>query len=132
MTVRQKTELAMAEVSGVMIWELGQDHFEEQFSLLNAIYEVLQQGVSSDKNLSESSELKIFPNPFSDFFFVENSGEKEVQIFLSNSNGQLVLNQVIAPFSTVTVQNQRLVAGVYFLKMADENGVANSKVLIKQ
>ena len=50
-TVRLKTELALEQVSGVMIWELGQDHFDEQFSLLNAIYEALSEPISSNENL---------------------------------------------------------------------------------
>ena len=131
-TVRRKTELAMEQVSGVMIWELGQDHFDDQFSLLNAIYQVMIEDVSSNENIADLSNLKIFPNPFSDFFFVENSSEKEVQIFLSDSNGRLLLNQDIAPFATETIQNQALISGIYFLKIVDEHGVNNSKVLIKK
>lgn len=132
LTVRQKTELAIEQVSGVMIWELGQDHFDDQFSLLNVIYETLTPSVSSSDDFSKTPSLKIFPNPFSDFFTVENLGDKTVNIFLSDANGRMLFKEKIAPFSTTIVQDQTFVSGIYFLKIVDKNGVKNSKVLVKK
>jgi hypothetical protein len=37
-TIKSKVKLASSKVSGLMIWELGQDSFT-QYSLLNAIHE---------------------------------------------------------------------------------------------
>lgn len=42
-TIIEKTELAMAELSGVMIWELGQDHFGDLL-LLKAIHTTIYGG----------------------------------------------------------------------------------------
>lgn len=38
--IKAKTELAQAEVSGVMLWELGQDAFNE-WSLLRAVHQIM-------------------------------------------------------------------------------------------
>lgn len=41
-TIEQKTRLAMRSLSGIMIWEIGQDHFGK-YSLLDRIYQVIQK-----------------------------------------------------------------------------------------
>ena len=105
LTVRQKTELAMAEVSGVMIWELGQDHFDDQFSLLNAISQVISGGVSSNDEVEQFTDINLYPNPFSDFFFLENPKEKDLQIMLTDASGRLIAQQMIPAHSTEKVGN---------------------------
>ncbi len=132
MTVRQKTELAMAKVSGVMIWELGQDHFDKQFSLLNAIHQVISANVSSNEEIEAFTDINIYPNPFSDFFFFENPKEQDVQIILTDASGRLIAQQLIPAFSTETIGNTQMVKGLYFLRLIWEDGVGVSKVVVKE
>jgi GH18 family chitinase len=50
-TVVKKTELAMEKVSGIMIWELGQDAFNE-LSLVRAVNQVLKAAPCNGKSIS--------------------------------------------------------------------------------
>ena len=52
--IKAKTELALEEVSGVMLWEIGQDAFNE-FSVLKAVHEIV--------NPSMPGEPMASPNP---------------------------------------------------------------------
>ena len=132
MTVRRKTTLAMEEVSGVMIWELGQDHFDEQFSLLNAIHSVISEDVSSVDEQYGVENISIYPNPFSDFFYLENEKEEDLQVILSDASGRLITQQMIPALSTETVGNRQLGKGLYFLRLVWEDGVGVSKVVVKE
>jgi len=77
-TIQDKTDLALQKVAGVMIWEIGQDSFDE-YSLLNAIYErvhsrketiispiLVKNEVVEQKE--ESIESVVFEEPFPDVF----------------------------------------------------------------
>lgn len=130
-TVREKTRLAMEQVSGVMIWELGQDHFS-QYSLLCAIHDEMTKGTSSVESLSDLSEIKVFPNPFNEQFSIENNEESEIQILLTDATGKVLVQKLVAGFSTERIETANFPKGMYFLKMISEQEVSSSKVLVKQ
>ncbi|MBN8676619.1 MAG: T9SS type A sorting domain-containing protein [Chitinophagales bacterium] len=71
-TIQAKTELALAEVSGIMIWEIGQDAFgaNSQYSLLRAIDEVVDAATSGTNNLT-IKPLRIYPNPVQDRLYLD-------------------------------------------------------------
>ncbi len=76
-TIQYKTLLALNEVSGIMIWELGQDAFgiNNDLSLLSAIDFVIQTGtlpITGVENILASSDhdIHVFPNPFQDDFCI--------------------------------------------------------------
>lgn len=81
-TIVAKTQLAQAETSGVMIWELGQDAFGEysEFSLLRAIDEALHP-VSGVGEILVASPLP-YPNPADNYLMVANlpTGISEARI----------------------------------------------------
>lgn len=130
-TVRSKTQLAMEKVSGVMIWELGQDHFDDQFSLLCAIHDELTKGTSGSDDLADLEGMKIYPNPFNEQFFVENEAAFDLQVLLSDATGRVVGQKIIPSFSTETFETGNLPKGMYFLKMISEEKASSSKVLVK-
>lgn len=130
-TIREKTELAMAEVSGVMIWELGQDSFDE-FSLLNVIDETINRGVSDIDEPLAANEFRVYPNPFSDYFNFENQEDAPVQISLTDANGKLILEEVVPSFSVREIKNHQMRNGFYFLRIISEQKVVTSKVVVKQ
>ena len=130
-TVREKTELAMAELSGVMIWELGQDSFDE-FSLLNVIDETINRSVSSSEEIVTSNNYRIYPNPFSEFFYFENQEEESVRILLTDASGKVILEEAVPSFSVREIKNQQIRNGFYFLRIISEQQVVTSKVVVKQ
>lgn len=90
-TIWRKTELALSEASGLMIWELSNDATGVK-SLLN----VISSTVDSAKVLNSVSSLgsksiKVFPNPAHDYLFVENlSPEQKAVIRIYTIQGNLI------------------------------------------
>lgn len=65
-TMQDKTLLAQSSGSGIMIWELSQDTFDET-SLLKAIYESSPLATSVFAGNSSNQSLNVYPNPLSGF-----------------------------------------------------------------
>jgi chitinase len=72
--INQKTALAMTQTGGIMIWDLGEDRFD-QYSLLTTIHDKINlmnistSGLCGNTlNLEEyaRTQPKLFPNPFTD------------------------------------------------------------------
>lgn len=88
-TIQHKTLLAISEqISGIMIWELGQDSFinDHEFSLLSAIDFVVENGtipVTGTNDLTKTRG-KIYPNPFHEkltVFSIEGTDVVHVRLF---------------------------------------------------
>ncbi len=70
-TIWKKTKLALAEVSGVMIWELSQDVKGDK-SLMKVISSTVDSLETSAINLTQPGGLKIYPNPARNELVIEN------------------------------------------------------------
>jgi len=71
-TIWKKTKLAMAQTSGVMIWELSND-VTGAHSLLKVISSTVDStSVSASLNLPYINGLKIYPNPANDYLILLN------------------------------------------------------------
>ena len=114
-TIKMKTELALEEVAGIMIWELGQDAFNE-FSLLTVIDETIN-GVVAVNNTQGSTTTLVFPNPFNDRLIVENTESEQVEGVLSDLNGRSIRRLTIEPNSNSTIEATDLPAGFYVLNI---------------
>lgn len=83
-----------------------------------------EQTIVGINKLSQRTELKIFPNPASDYINISTIENSEIQIY--NSTGQLVLSQYVSP-----VNNQLDIsvfpAGVYFVNIINKNAQVLSK-----
>lgn len=115
-TIQAKTALALEEVSGIMIWELGQDAFND-YSLLSAIDAVISGTVSVEPPLP-LPEVDIYPNPFVDYLNVNNQSET-FNYTLSNANGSVVVRGQVNEYSTLQVPTNQLPAGFYVLNLVN-------------
>lgn len=109
-TIQAKTQLAMEEVSGIMMWELGQDALSTSlisYSLLRAIDEIAPPIVSA--NQPDLAHIRLYPNPASDIVWA--AGTEHVHIW--DINGKLVLET--APESG-KINVSRLKSGMYILQ----------------
>jgi len=91
-TIQDKTELALEQLAGIMIWELGQDAFNE-YSLLSTIYDVVISSTGTTEQ--EARELQVYPNPVGDLLFVDLPEIQDVELVLFDLNGKLVLTKTI-------------------------------------
>ncbi len=126
-TIEAKITLALDEVSGIMIWELGQDRFDE-YSLLDVIYEVIQMSISTINELQEI-DVKFFPNPFENEIQFHNTENLEGQVSLFDATGRMIFNQNLT--STENLDLSTLPGGIYVLSIF-ANGKFFSKKMMKK
>jgi GH18 family chitinase len=127
-TIEAKTALAMNEVSGIMIWELGQDTFDE-YSLLDKIYEVIQMSVATENEEIDWS-IEVFPNPFENQIRIQKEEPMTGHLFLTDANGRLVLDKKLEFEQKIELNTNSLSKGIYFMKVI-LNGQTFSRKLIK-
>jgi chitinase len=113
-TIQAKTELALDEVAGIMIWELGGDAFgaNADLSLLRAIDETITASLSGfyEKN---TATLRIFPNPAADWSALELPEGESARVTVFNLQGQVVLEQAASNGGRIVLDLSALPAGMY-------------------
>jgi len=119
-TIQAKTEMALEQVSGIMIWELGQDSFDE-WSLLNAIDQVVR-GTVPAPTITEAAELRVFPNPFAERLVMHNEAAQGYELTITDSHGRAMRSNLLQPYSSLEVTTTGWPAGVYFLHIRNDGG----------
>jgi len=116
-TIIQKTELALDHLSGIMIWELGQDDFSD-LSLLRAIDETVN-GVTKVE-IADLQNLSVYPNPFVESITVNNNTDGALRYWLSDLNGQVLRQERLLAQGEVQVNVSELPQGFYLLTAQNE------------
>ncbi len=100
-SIEKKVELANNEVGGIMIWEIGQDSFDE-YSLLKSLHEkytsleILTTGLCGNEGPLSLSDIgfpddyKIYPNPASDYFTLKHDYSDHLPVIITNLLGQII------------------------------------------
>jgi len=126
-TIQAKTELAIAETSGVCIWELGQDAFNE-LSLLNAVYEITSGTVGSEEEFPEN-DFGVYPNPFYGEIHLSDLPQGNNQFQLFRPDGQLLGNWETRDVASASLDMPELLPGIYFLTIKNKSGVVSKKLV---
>lgn len=131
-TIEAKTNLALDNLSGIMIWELGQDAFLDyaEYSLLDVIYQTIQDYFVSTDNVEKDYEVNIYPNPFNDVLHIERIGETEVSLMLSSLQGKIVWKQKIDSANKILdISTGNLTPGFYILTINDGENFVSKKIV---
>ncbi len=133
-TIRRKTELALAEASGVMIWELSTDGVGEK-SLLNAIAFVVDSGQTTNqkKPVTSFQSVRIYPNPVQDRLIIENQkSDRKMVIQIYSEQGKLVKTAHFRrkQVSRMDIDVSGFARGTYICKIAD-SGFSQSLKFVK-
>jgi hypothetical protein len=93
-TIKAKTQLAMNDVGGIMIWELGEDAFgaDQQYSLLRAIDQVVHPVTAVADLLTP--ELRLYPNPTSGRLTIELPDAVISAVRVFDAQGRLVMERL--------------------------------------
>ena len=126
-TIQQKTDLALRELSGIMMWELGQDHFSE-LSLLTAIDQIIQ-GQTRVEQLDFTEYFEVYPNPVIHELRLSNSSSKSATWRFLTLDGKVVGTGTLLDNSKSVIDCQRLTAGMYVLQLVAEDQVISMKVI---
>lgn len=125
-TIQAKTMLAMDQLSGIMIWELGQDSYTE-LSLLKAIDEVVNGTTNSSEPVA-GNFLNVFPNPFGEALQVENTGSETLRVALADMTGRPLQQLELSPGGSQQINTGMLPAGFYVLQALSSVGRQTVKV----
>lgn len=128
-TIIQKTELALDHLSGIMMWELGQDDFSD-LSLLRAIDETVN-GVSHLAS-AELASLEVYPNPFVDGINLNNNTDGALHYWLSDANGQVLRQERLAAQGQAAINVAQLPPGFYLLRAQNEQSQRTYKLIKSQ
>ncbi len=112
-TIQAKTQLALKEVAGIMIWELGQDVLNPalgQYSLLKAIDDVVHPLVATVEPVATS--LALYPNPATTW--VRLPAAERVAVF--DVGGRQVMGQSGADADGFVLNIEALPAGMYVVQ----------------
>lgn len=122
-TIELKTELALREVSGIMIWELGQDAFNE-YSLLDAIFQKTRL-ITSSPLVYDQTWISAFPNPFSDVLTITPNLKVSLEVQLFDLQGRLIWSAKGAEI----FDGSALQSGLYVLKATDGQRTTSMKIM---
>ena len=112
-TIEDKLQFAKAnKAGGVMIWELGQDCFDQN-SLLELIDEKVQKLIGFEE---VQSLTQVFPNPTNDFLTIEGSSYFGFKIF--DSFGKQVSEGVGS--SSAIIDLTSVNSGLYIISIESE------------
>ncbi len=100
-------------------------------SVAHAIYPILtaDRVLSSEEENSYAENIKLFPNPASDFIKIET---KEIQLenySIVNVIGKTIENGVLSADETIQVNN--LTKGLYFIRFKTDKGMITKRFVVK-
>ena len=133
-TIWKKTKLAMAQVSGIMIWELSNDVKGER-SLLKVISSTVDSlTTSASVNLPNVNGWNIYPNPANDHLILENQARRHLAtINIIDIKGSVVktinLQSYVGAETRISISP--LIKGEYICRVTSPEGVF-SKLFMKE
>lgn len=129
-TIQAKTELALDEVAGIMIWEIGQDAFgaNAQYSLLRAIDEVVDAASVGVADIGRAA-LQLYPNPVGERLSVRLPGNEAFQLRIYDLRGRLVLEQQAAGNEAAEVSVADFPAGMYGISVYSADRTLSGRFL---
>lgn len=119
-TIWKKTQLALAEASGVMIWELSNDAKGDK-SLLSVISSTVDSLKTTQIPVLTTHKIKIYPNPVRNHLFVEkiNPDQKAViRIYSVQGRLEKVIHFRKNHEAKISVDISGLKEGPYFCKIS--------------
>jgi GH18 family chitinase len=128
-TITRKTLLALEHLSGIMIWELGQDHFGE-FSLLKRIDETIAAyQTTSTAAIPEDLAIKLYPNPVVDRVQIDLANPKDLDLTLFSSSLKMLQAQRYPQATNVSMNLSAYPAGIYLLAVKSDQFVQTFKLV---
>ncbi len=116
-TIENKTILALDKISGIMIWEIGQDSFDE-YSLLNRIHETILLYPQINKfDENQNNQFVIFPNPVVYDIHIEFRQAQTAVISYISVDGRIFESHQIYKQKKVSFPTNGIPNGLFFIKV---------------
>ena len=128
-TITQKTQLAISELSGIMIWELGQDFFGE-FSLLKKINETIEEFTTTSTQQNENSILaNPYPNPVIDHTIIKTNTTEKIKLLIFSQSLKMIESKDFRNQEYISVDMKNYHKGIYFLTLKANSFVKTFKLI---
>ena len=88
-------------------------------------------GVSVSENEMEDPMVSIYPNPATDFFYIDNKENENVDFVIYDACGRMVQSGVVIRMTSMMVDTASLTSGVYFIRIRTSR-ILNSLHFLKQ
>lgn len=113
-TIKAKTTLALQQVAGLMIWEIGEDAFGDnaEYSLLRAIDEVVDAATTGVAEVRPAS-LEVYPNPVRDRLNILLPEGADSRVVICDMQGRYLADQSATGNELLQLNLQDLPAGLY-------------------
>lgn len=115
-TIERKISYCDEFGGGIMIWETGQDCYDGSISLQDSMYAFIKANKVSVNDI-ENIELKVFPNPVSDFVNIQTPTPFNGNYTLFDKAGRIVLEGTLKEILKIDLSS--VSAGVYSLELND-------------
>lgn len=124
-TIWKKTKLALAQTSGVMIWELSNEVTGERSLLrvINATIDSVRVPVTA--NVLKVNEMNIYPNPANDYLILQHPGAFNIAtVNIVNLSGSVVKTLQLQPAgeSDSRINISALSKGEYICQVSTPEG----------
>ncbi len=138
-TIRKKVELASQKVSGIMIWELAQDRFDE-YSLLTTIHDkytalgFTTTGLCENKTDAaeiETPQIILYPNPATSVVYIENSIFENCRVEIYNLTGEKMQTPQNIFSNKTEVNISGVKSGLYIVRITGDSFVESKKLIVK-
>lgn len=128
-TITRKTELALERTSGIMIWEIGQDHLGE-YSLLKRIDETIT-GFLATSTITEMEDLdlQVFPNPVVDVVQIQTEQARDLELTLFSASLKMLKAQHYLQSTGLSMDLSLYPAGIYYLSVKSSQAVKTIKLI---
>lgn len=138
-TIERKVELSAQNTSGIMIWELAQDRFDE-YSLLSVIHNKFNSlgftttGLCGNVVLADKfkqSQFNIYPNPANNKLWIESDSNSEIIVSVFNLTGNKMNITQSNIFNKTELNVSGLTTGIYILNVESNGFNQKQKLIIK-
>ncbi|MBB6459541.1 FG-GAP-like repeat-containing protein [Flammeovirga kamogawensis] len=87
----------------------------------------------ADEISTSTLHLKVYPNPTSSDFIIENNNNSTLQLNVMSINGNIILEDSITSHSNLKVSTQKWVKGIYLLQFTDvyTSTLITKKIIVK-
>ncbi len=124
--------LAPAQTIVVAYALIGGDNLSDlQSSALNAQikYNTVKSTVAVKELGAGSNKILIYPNPANDKIIIKANSKVNNEIFIYDATGKVIYQNKIN--SGATINTSEWNRGIYFIKLNNEEGTSNSKIILE-
>ncbi len=124
-------EMPSVVVTDLFLHQNSQQLFAATFG--RSIYKLdVSSNILSVETNSISSEVKMYPNPASEFVTIQFKNSSEQKIELYNIEGKLILKKTIeANLNSIQLSLNGIKSGVYFVSIKEGQNLTTKKLIIK-